>query len=319
MTSPVPEAKKLSSAYDLVIIGAGPAGLTAGLYAIRAGQRVAIVEQFAPGGQAASTWRVDNYPAVPEIHGAELMQRMEQQVREFGISILNLQVTRLIPGKPYRLETPEGFLEAGAVIIATGASPRPLKIPGEDTFRGRGVSYCATCDGAFFKEVPLAVIGGGNTALEEAEFLTRFASKIYLIHRRTEFRADRILQARILAHPKIETITPYIPLAIEGENGVSRIIVEARDVPGRTRVLPVKGVFIFVGTTPRTEFVKDMLELDETGFIRTRADLSTNHPGIFAAGDCRSGNFKQIVVAAGEGATAAMMADHYLHQEPQVS
>lgn len=297
---------------DIAIVGAGPAGLTAGLYAVRAGRSVVLIEQFSPGGQAATTWQVDNYPGLPHIPGADLMMKMESQVREFNLQILSGQVSGLIPGKPHQLNMAAGGIKARAIIFATGAKPRPLNIPGEEKFRGKGVSYCATCDGAFFRGLPIAVIGGGNTALEEAEFLTRFASKVYLVHRREQFRADKVLQDRVLPNPKLEIITPFIPREIAGqEQSVQSLKLERPDQTGK-RELPVEGVFIFTGLNPQTDMVENVLNLDEEAYIITGPDLDTNVPGIFAAGDCRANQVKQIITAAGEGARAAVMADRYL-------
>lgn len=297
---------------DIAIVGAGPAGLTAGLYAVRAGRSVILIEQLSPGGQAATTWQVDNYPGLPHIPGADLMMKIESQVREFNLQILSGQVLGMVPGKPHQLNTETGNIEARAIIFATGAKPRPLNIPGEAEFRGKGVSYCATCDGAFFRGLPVAVIGGGNTALEEAEFLTRFASKVYLVHRREKFRADKIVQDRVLQNPKIEIVSPFIPCEIAGpEQSVKGLKVERPDKTGN-RELPVEGVFIFAGLNPQTDMVKNVLDLDEEAYLITGDDLSASVPGIFAAGDCRANQVKQIVVAAGEGARAAVMADRYL-------
>ncbi|NTV53764.1 MAG: FAD-dependent oxidoreductase [Candidatus Firestonebacteria bacterium] len=298
---------------DVLIIGAGPAGLTAALYAARAGRKVTVLEQLGPGGQAATTWRVDNYPGVPQVNGADLMARLHDQVRGFGVHFVSGQALGLEPGELHTVRTTEGFLSAHAVIIATGATPRRLGIPGELELRGRGVSYCATCDGAFFKGQPLAVIGGGNTALEEAEFLLRFASKIYLVHRRTEFRADRCVQG-ILQHPQVEVVTPYTPREIHGSETVSGLLVEERGGQA-CRELDVKGVFIFVGLTPQTEAFREVLTLDPAGYIVTTTDFATSVPGVFAAGDCRVNYSKQIVVAAGEGAVAAVVAERYLEKK----
>jgi len=299
--------------FEVAIVGGGPAGLTAGLYAARAGRSTVLLEQTAPGGQAMTTWRVDNYPGLPRVNGAELMLRMVEQTREHDLPILTRQVTAWIPGVLHRLVTPDGDLQARALILATGAKPRRLHIPGEDTYHGRGVSYCATCDGAFFRDMPVAVIGGGNTALEEAEFLTRFASKIYLVHRREQFRADHVIQQQVLRHPKIEVLTPYVPREIRGDSAVQSLRLEPRG-GGACRELPVRGVFIFVGLTPQTEFVRGLLDTDPDGYILTQPNFAASQPGVFAAGDCRANVLKQIVVAAGEGAAAAMMADRYLSE-----
>ena len=299
-------------AVDVAVVGAGPAGLTAALYAARAGRSVRICERATPGGQAATTWRVDNYPGAPEVNGADLVQKMADQATGFGAQYAFLDVERFEPGDGvHRLHAQGGMLEARTVIIATGAAPRQLRVPGEDKLLGRGVSYCATCDGAFFRDVPVAVVGGGNAALEEAEFLTRFASKVYIVHRREHFRADRWVQEHVLAHPKIETVTPYTPREILGDDAVTGMLLDRR---GGTecRELPVQAVFVFVGYRPRTEFLTGVLDLSETGYVRTGPDLAASVPGVFAAGDCRENLVKQIVVAAGEGAAAAVAADRYL-------
>jgi thioredoxin reductase (NADPH) len=300
---------------DIAIVGGGPAGLTAGIYALRSGRSVLLLEQLSPGGQAATTWQVDNYPGLPHINGAELMMKMEAQARELGLQIRTDQVVNLEPGNPHRLVTSGEPVHAKTVVIATGAKPKLLGIPGEEKFRGQGVSYCATCDAAFFRGLPVAVIGGGNTALEEAEFLTRFATKVYLIHRREQFRADQILQDQVLKHPKIEVLTPFVVKEILGdEQGVESIMM-GPTAGTECRRLSVKGVFIFTGVCPQNEAFKECLKMDRDGFIQTAVDLQTSQPGVFAAGDCRTNLLKQIVVATGEGATAAIMADRYLHDK----
>ncbi len=297
---------------DVLVLGGGPAGLTAGLYAARAGHRTRLLERLAPGGQAATTWRVDNYPGTPSVNGMELMQTLETQARGFGLEVVSAEATVLAPEPgTLRVDTPEGPYRARCVILALGASPQQLDVPGEAALRGRGVSYCATCDGAFFKGMPVAVIGGGNTALEEAEFLTRFASKVYLVHRREQFRADRVVQDQVLHLPKIEAVTPYVPEAILGEDQVRGLSIVHR-LDGSRRDLEVQGVFVFVGTRPNTGCLAGALTLDPQGYVPTGPDLATTLPGVYAAGDCRAGSVKQIVSAAGEGAAAAVYADRYL-------
>jgi thioredoxin reductase (NADPH) len=307
------KSKSPEKIYDVIIVGAGPAGLTAGMYAVRSGRSVILIEQLSPGGQAATTWQVDNYPGLPHINGAELMMKMDTQARELGLEIVSDLVTAVQPGKVHKVVCAGETYQGKTVIVATGAVPKKLDIPGEDTYRGRGVSYCATCDGAFFRDVPVAVVGGGNTALEEAEFLTRFASKVYLIHRRTEFRADKIVQDSFLKNPKIEVVTPFVPYEIEGgDTGVVRVHIGPRNEKA-SKTLDIKGIFIFVGLIPQTHFVKDVLDLDADGYIITKSNLETNQAGIFAVGDCRANEVKQIVVAAGEGAMAAVLADRYIN------
>lgn len=313
MTAPATSPERL---VDIAIIGAGPAGLTAGLYAVRTGRSVALLEQMAPGGQAATTWRVDNYPGLPHINGSELMMKIEAQTRELGLSAEMGSVTGIIPGPPHRIQLSDGELKAKTVVIASGAKPKYLNIPGEQEYRGRGVSYCGTCDGPFFKGVPVAVVGGGNTALEEADYLTRFASKVYLIHRREQFRADKIIQDHVLKNPKIEAITPYVPQDVLGdEKGVTMLRINPRGEPV-CRDLEVKGVFVFVGWNPQTEVFTKTLDHTPEGYLKTDHILMTSVPGIFAAGDCRDNALKQIIVAAGEGATAAVMADRHIQTNP---
>lgn len=310
-----PDADRSS---DVMVLGGGPAGLTAGLYAARAGHRTRLLERLAPGGQAAITWRVDNYPGAPSVNGAELMQTLEAQARGFGLEVILAEATALAPEPgTLRVDTPDGPYRARCVILALGASSQQLDVPGEAALRGRGVSYCATCDGAFFKEMPVAVIGGGNTALEEAEFLTRFASKVYLVHRREQFRADQAVQDQVLRLPKIEIVTPYVPRAVLGEGQVRGLRIEHRS-DGSQRDLEVQGVFIFVGTRPNTGCLAGALTLDPQGYVPTGPDLATAVPGVYAAGDCRAGSVKQIVVAAGEGAAAAVNADRYLQSSTPI-
>lgn len=301
-----------SAPFDILIIGGGPAGLTAGLYAIRTGRSVLLLEQFIPGGQAVNTWRIDNYPGLAHISGPDLIQKIESQVRELGMAIETASVTGLTPGSPHTVHSSTGDFLARTVVLATGAKPKTLGIPGEREYVGRGVSYCGTCDGPFFRNQTVAVIGGGNTALEEADFLTRFASKVYLVHRRNQFRADKIVQDHVLKNPKIEVLTPFVPQEVLGDSqGVNSLKIGPRDQP-ECRDLEVRGVFVFVGWSPQTDLVRQVVACDAEGYIQTDPQLMTSVPGIFAAGDCRANPLKQIVVAAGEGAIAVVMADRFL-------
>ncbi|HWR98816.1 MAG TPA: thioredoxin-disulfide reductase [Candidatus Methanoperedens sp.] len=302
----------MSTDYEIVIIGGGPAGLTAGIYAARARRRTVLLEKHGTGGQMALTWEVENYPGVEKIGGYELGQIMERQARSFGLEIRSLDVTGVATaGGRHRLATGEGELTCRALVLATGARSNRLGVPGEAELTGRGVSYCATCDGAFYQGVPVAVIGGGDTALEEALFLTRFASRVFLVHRRAEFRGTRLLQERIAAEPKIEPVLEAVVEGIEGTQGVTGLALKNVKTGAASR-LAVEGAFIFVGTSPNTEFLKGFVPLDEHGFIPTTPHLETPVPGVFAAGDCRAKLLRQISVAVGEGALAATMADHYL-------
>jgi thioredoxin reductase (NADPH) len=301
--------------HDIVIIGGGPAGLTAGLYTARARLNVVLLERLAPGGQVLNTDWVENYPGFPDgISGFELVERMKTQVENFDLSIQLEEVMglELSPEKKIVI-TNKGRLEARALIIATGATPKKLGIEGEELLMGKGVSYCATCDGPFYKDQDVAVIGGGDTALEEAIFLTRFASTIHLAHRRDELRAVKLLQDRAMAQEKIKFIWDTIPLKILGENGVEGI--ELKNVKtGAISRKEVQGVFIFIGTQPNADLINGMMKQDENGFIVSDEKMETSVPGVFAAGDIRSKPWRQISTAVGEGATASFYAERYLEE-----
>jgi len=287
--------------------------LTAGLYSARARLRVLLLERLAPGGQVLTTDRVENYPGFPEgISGFELVDRMKSQAERFELPIRNEEVMRLdLRAEPKRVFLPHEELEAKAVILALGATWKKLGIDGEGLFTGKGVSYCATCDGPFFRDQQVAVIGGGDTAMEEALFLTRFASKIYVVHRRDRLRATRLLQERAMDDPRIEFLWETVPTRILGGSGVEGI--ELRHVrTGEVYTKPIHGVFVFIGTVPNTQLVKGQLELDEEGFILTDQNMETAVPGVFAAGDVRSKLFRQISTAVGEGAAASYSAERYL-------
>jgi thioredoxin reductase (NADPH) len=260
----------------------------------------------------ALTWEVENYPGVEKISGYELGQRMERQARSFGLEIRSADVTGIAAaGGLHRVSTSEGELTGRALVIASGARSNRLGVPGEAELTGRGVSYCATCDGAFYQGVPVAVVGGGDTALEEALFLTRYASRVFLVHRRSEFRACRLLQERIAAEPKIEPVLDAVIEKVEGADAVTGLGVKNVKTGVASRIA-VEGAFIFVGTTPNTDFLRGFLPLDEQGFIATTPNLETAVPGVFAAGDVRAKVLRQISTAVGDGALAATMADHYL-------
>jgi thioredoxin reductase (NADPH) len=298
--------------HDIIIIGGGPAGLTAGLYTARARLNVVLLERLAPGGQVLNTDWVENYPGFPEgISGFELVERMKTQAENFDLPIKLEEVMELefSPEKKIVI-TNKGRLEAKALIIATGATPKKLGIEGEDLLTGKGVSYCATCDGPFYRDQEVVVIGGGDTALEEAIFLTRFASMIHLAHRRDELRAVKLLQDRAMAQEKIKFIWDTIPLKILGENGVEGI--ELKNVKtGEISRKEAQGVFIFIGTKPNAELINGMLNQDESGFVISNENMETSVPGVFAAGDIRSKPWRQISTAVGEGATAAFYAEKY--------
>ncbi|MCJ7594301.1 MAG: thioredoxin-disulfide reductase [Desulfobacterales bacterium] len=299
--------------YDVIIIGGGPAGLTAGLYNARARLNVLLLERLAPGGQVLTTDRVENYPGFPDgISGFELMDKMKAQAEKFGLLIQSEEVTKLeFSNEKKIVHAGSGQMEARAIILACGATWKKLGIEGEEKLIGKGVSFCATCDGPFYRDQEVAVIGGGDTAVEEAVFLTRFVSKIHLVHRRDELRATKLLQERVMAEEKIEIIWDTIPLKIIGENGVEGI--ELKNLQsGEVSQREVKGVFVFIGTIPNTEIVKGLIELDKNGFIITDNNMETSVPGVFAAGDIRSKLFRQIATAVGEGAAASFSAEKYL-------
>jgi thioredoxin reductase (NADPH) len=299
--------------YDVIIIGGGPAGLTAGLYNARARLSVLLLERLAPGGQVLTTDWVENYPGFPDgVSGFELMDRMKTQAERFGLKIQSEEVIRLeLSEKRKVVFLNSGTLESKTIILACGATWKKLGIEGEDRLMGRGISFCATCDGPFYRDEEVAVIGGGDTAVEEAIFLTRFVKKIYLVHRRDKLRATKLLQERAMSEEKITLVWETIPLRILGQNAVEAI--ELRNVKtGDVQRKDVKGVFVFIGTIPNTELVKDSVKLNENGFILTDDNMQTSIPGVFAAGDIRSKLFRQISTAVGEGAAASYSAERYL-------
>jgi len=302
--------------YDVVIIGGGPAGLTAGLYTARARLKSLLIEKGLPGGLVTTTEWVENYPGFEEgIMGVELAQKMEKQAVKFGLEIIQGTVMDISSSKKIKGISLEGDLhyEAKTIILATGAHPRLLKIEGEDEFRGRGVSYCATCDGAFYKGKKIAVVGGGDSAVQEAIFLTKFAEMVYVIHRRDQLRAEKILQERAFSNPKIKFIWNSVPEKISGDDGVNALHI--RNLKAcENSVLDVQGVFIYIGYNPNTEFLKGLVDLDENNYIITDKNMAASTPGIYAAGDVRNKPLKQIATAVGDGATAAMAAVKYIEE-----
>ncbi|PZR70885.1 MAG: thioredoxin-disulfide reductase [Candidatus Dormiibacter spiritus] len=298
--------------FDLAIVGGGPAGLAAGLYAARMNLRTVLLDRGPLGGQLLNTELIEDYPGFESILGHELAAKMGEHARKFGLDLREFQqVTEVdVEGerKIVRLED-GGQVRAPALILASGGLPRKLEVPGEAEFAGRGVSYCAVCDGAFFKGQELAVVGGGDAALEEADFLTRYASKVYVIHRRSEFRAQPVLQDRARSNPKIEFILEAQLQEIIGEAQVTGVRYLQN---GERKELPVGGVFIFVGFLPNSDLLRPHAEHDEIGYFITNRDLETSIPGIWAVGDVRAQLTKQIATAVGDGTTAAVGASQYL-------
>lgn len=300
---------------DVVIIGGGPAGLAAGIYAARAKLNTILVERGMPGGLAASTEFIENYPGFAEgIGGPELAIQMQSQAMRFGLDFQSAGVDSLTKdGNEFIVKTDDGELRARAVIFAAGAAPQMLNVKGEHELHGRGVSYCATCDGAFFQGKKVAVVGGGDAAVEEAMFLTKFADKVFIIHRRGELRATKVVQQRAQDNPKIDFVWHSVVDGIEGDDVVRAVHV--KDVrSGEVSKLDVDGVFIYVGHKPTSELVRDLVKTDERGYIITDDEMRTDCPGLFAVGDVRKKTLRQVVTAVADGAIAAVAAEKYLEE-----
>ncbi|MBS3754859.1 MAG: thioredoxin-disulfide reductase [Desulfobacterales bacterium] len=300
--------------YDLIIIGGGPAGLTAGMYAMRAALKTVLIEQGAPGGQVAVTEQVDNYPGFIEIGGFELCEKFLEHAKWYGLEILDKEAVAAEPGiECHAVRLADGtLLKSHAVILATGGTSRKLEVPGENENFGKGVSYCATCDGFFFRDKTVAVVGGGDTALEDALYLSKIARKVYIIHRRDAFRGSKILQERVFSEPGIEIIFNSVVTEIRaGLGGVERIgLKDAQTGDGRD--LDVEGVFIFVGFLPNNVLVPAGIKTNKTGYVVTDEKCETDIPGIFAVGDLREKYANQIVLAAADGCTAALASALYV-------
>lgn len=310
------DAKKITAdtekIYDLLILGAGSAGLTAAIYGCRANLNVLVFEQMMAGGEIASTERLDNYPGFPEgVGGVEFGQLLEQQARRFGAEIRSAMIEGVSPqGDLKKVWTTKGIFHGRTIIVATGTVPEVLGVPGEEKLRGKGISFCATCDGFFFRGKKVAVIGGGDAALQEALYLTRFAEEIILIHRRDEFRAVPYLQEQVFKQPRIKILWNTVVKGFGGEQHLEEIVTEnVRNA--QTAVLPVDGAFLYIGRVPNTAFLKGV-ETDGQGYIITSEEMETSLPGIFAAGDVRRKFLRQVVTAAADGAIAATMALRYL-------
>ncbi len=298
--------------YDLVIIGAGPAGLTAGIYAARARMNVLLLEKAVPGGQILVTDWIENYPGFPEgISGFDLAEKMKTQAEELGLKIETLEVHSLnLSEESKEIVLKDKSITTKSLIIASGASPRTLGI-GEDKFIGKGVSFCATCDAPFFKEKTVVAIGGGDTAVQEAIYLTKFAQKVYLVHRRDELRAAKILQERAFANDKLELVWDSIPTGIEGFFGVESVKIKNVKT-NEEKILKADGCFIWVGILPNTSFLNDAVAVDEFGFIQSDASMQTSVPGVYAVGDVRDTPLRQIATAVGDAAIAAVSAEHFI-------
>jgi len=298
--------------YDVIIAGAGPAGMTAAVYTARANMSTLMIERGMPGGQMANTEDIENYPGFDSILGPDLSNKMFEHAKKFGAEYAYGDIQSIEDGYPYKL-VKAGNKEylAKSVIVALGATHRSLGVPGEKELSGRGVSYCAVCDGAFFREKELVVVGGGDSAVEEAIFLTRFATKVTIVHRREEFRAQKIIQKRAFENPKIDVIWNTVVKEIRGEQKVSGVLME--DVKtGEQKEFPCDGVFIYVGMDPLSKAVQGLGITNEAGYILTDEKMQTKVPGILAAGDIREKMLRQVVTATGDGGIAAQSAQHYV-------
>lgn len=298
--------------YDIIILGSGPAGLSAAIYAQRARLSTLLIEEKPlSGGQILDTYEVDNYPGLPGITGFEMGQKFRAHADRLGAEVVNAQVLSVrLDGEKKIVTTQKGVYEAKTLIIATGAKHRRLGIPGEDKLVGMGVSYCATCDGAFFKGKTVAVVGGGDVALEDALFLARGSEKVYLVHRRNQFRGAKILQEKVKEASNIEPVLDSVVTEIKGEGQVSSILISSKN--GESRELEVQGVFIAVGIEPNSGAVKDLVAQDAGGYIVAGEDTKTSVEGVFAAGDVRTKQLRQVLTAAADGANAVTSAEKYI-------
>jgi thioredoxin reductase (NADPH) len=302
--------------YDLIIIGGGPAGLTAGIYATRGKLDTLLLDRLAPGGLAASTEWVENYPGFPEgIAGADLMKRMEEQAQKFGLEITSIKEVLSVDfkNKIKAIKVEDGEYKTKSVIISTGTQPKKLNIPGEDKFKGRGVTYCATCDGPLFKDKDIVVIGAGSSGIQEGLYLLRFVKTVTVIEFLPHMTAEKILQERASKEPQMKFYLNHLVTSINGENKVESVTIKNRDT-GEEKKIEAQGVFVYVGLTPITGFLKEQIELDKWGYISAGEDTKTSVPGVFAAGDVRQKILRQITTSIGDGATAAFMAEKYIEE-----
>ena len=302
--------------FDVIILGSGPAGFSAAIYASRGNLKTAILDINMFGGQPSNYLEIENYPGFSLIGGFELMEKFEEHADKFGVEkfpMVEIEKINLI-NEVKEIETTDTIFKAKSIIIAKGAQAKKLNIPGEDDFKGRGVSYCAICDGAFYKDKTLAVIGGGNSAVEEAIYLTKFAKKVYIVHRRDELRADKIYQQKAFNNEKIEFILSHSPKEILGTNTVEKIILEDLKT-NQIKELQVDGVFPYIGFTPNTEYFNGQIQQNKQGFIETDTNMQTSINGVFAAGDVRNTPLRQVITAASDGAVAACSSIKYIESK----
>jgi thioredoxin reductase (NADPH) len=302
-----------SSLYDVIIIGSGPAGYTAGIYTSRAKLSTLIISGTLPGGQLMTTSEVENYPGFPNgIFGPELMMNMRLQAERFGASVVDDEAIKVdFRVRPFKINTPSETFKADAVLICTGASPRKLGISSEQDFAGRGISYCATCDGPFFKGEDIVVVGGGDTAIEEASFLTKFGKSVKIVHRRDSLRASKILQEKAFENPKISFLWNHVITEIKGEKKIGGIVVRSIDT-GKEQNLLAGGLFVAIGHEPNTDIFRGQLELDEKGYIVLKENTRTSVEGVFAAGDVHDHRYRQAITAGGFGCMAALDVERWL-------
>lgn len=304
--------------YDLIIIGGGPGGLSAALYASRSKLKTLVIEGTIEGGQIAGTADVENYPGIIKIDGMELGQVMKQQCENFGAEIIYETVEKVdLEGTVKKVTAGDKVYESKTVIVATGAKPREMGVPGEKEFQGRGVSYCATCDAAFYQDLPVYVIGGGDSAVDEALFISKFASTVYIVHRRDELRASKNLQDRAMNTPNIKFIWDTVVEEVKGDKIVKELVLKNKNTGEVTTVSSDKelfGIFVFIGNVAQTELFKDTLTLKD-GYIVTNEEMETNIEGVYAIGDVRSKKIRQVVTAASDGAIAAINAERYIAEK----